>query len=86
MGQHPEANKRVAILLKRQKGKCVHCGMYFKDGDLLDIHHVIPRHKGGKDEYNNFQLLHRHCHDTITAKDAVGTKELNAEWLDANPF
>ncbi len=86
MGQHPEANKRVAILLKRQKGKCTHCGMYFKDGDLLEIHHVIPRHKGGKDEYKNFQLLHRHCHDTITAQEAVGTKELNEEWLDANPF
>jgi hypothetical protein len=40
----------------------------------------------GKDEYNNFQLLHRHCHDNITVQDAVGTKELNVEWLDANPF
>ncbi|MBX9256501.1 group II intron reverse transcriptase/maturase [Desmonostoc muscorum CCALA 125] len=86
MGQHPQANRRVAILLKRQQGKCTHCGMYFKDEDLLEIHHVIPRHQGGKDEYKNFQLLHRHCHDNVTALYTVGTKELNEEWLDANPF
>ncbi|MFB2875551.1 group II intron reverse transcriptase/maturase [Floridanema aerugineum] len=86
MGQHPEANKRVTTLLKKQKGKCAHCGMYFKDEDLLEVHHVIPVQMGGKDEYKNFQLLHRHCHDIVTAENAVGKKELNEEWLDANPF
>src|ERR687885_1086533 len=46
----------------------------------------IPKSQGGKDSYINLQLLHRHCHDKKTADDAVGTKELEMEWLDANPF
>lgn len=67
--------KRTASLLKEQKGKCAHCGLYFKDGDVIELDHIIPKSKGGKDEYKNWQLLHRHCHDTKTANDSsYGTK------------
>jgi RNA-directed DNA polymerase len=69
MGKHPEATTRVATLLKKQKGKCAHCGMFFKDGDVLEVDHKIPKSKGGKDEYKNLQMLHRHCHDSKTAND-----------------
>nr|WP_235018638.1 group II intron maturase-specific domain-containing protein [Tolypothrix sp. NIES-4075] len=69
MGQHPEANKRISLLLKKQKGKCPHCGLYFKEDDVLEIDHIIPRSQGGKEEYKNLQLLHRHCHDVKTALD-----------------
>lgn len=87
MGKHPEAGTRMATLLKKQKGKCTPCGLYFKDGDLLEIDHKNPKSKGGRDSYENLQLLHRHCHDNKTADDnAVGTKELEEDWLDANPF
>jgi len=71
MGTHPEMPKRVATLLKKQKGKCTHCGLYFKSEDLLEVDHIIPRSKGGKDEYKNLQVLHKHCHDTKTAKDGL---------------
>jgi RNA-directed DNA polymerase len=41
----------------------------------MEIDHIIPKSKGGKDRYNNWQLLHRHCHDTKTASDdSRGTK------------
>jgi len=66
LGRHPEVPKRVATLLKRQKGQCSYCGLFFKDGDPLDIDHIRPVCQGGKDEYNNLQLLHRHCHVTKT--------------------
>lgn len=69
MGKHPETDKKTATLLKRQKGKCAHCGLYFKDGELLEKDHINPKAKGGKDNYDNLQLLHRHCHDTKTAVD-----------------
>jgi RNA-directed DNA polymerase len=71
MGQHPETNKRVAILLKKQKGKCTECGLYFREGDILEIDHKVPLSQKGKDEYQNLQLLHRHCHDVKTARDSV---------------
>ena len=69
MTNHPEASKRVATLLKRQKGKCPECGHYFRDGDVMEVDHILPLSKGGKDEYKNLQLLHRHCHDKKTASD-----------------
>ncbi|MBW4457959.1 MAG: HNH endonuclease, partial [Nostoc indistinguendum CM1-VF10] len=41
---------RVATLLKKQKGKCTHCGMYFRESDVLEIDHKIPKSLGGKDD------------------------------------
>lgn len=75
MGVHPEIPVRVAKLLKRQKGKCSHCDNYFKDGDSMEVDHIIPKTNGGRDFYENWQLLHRHCHDTKTANDgSLGNK------------
>jgi RNA-directed DNA polymerase len=71
MGRHPQIPSRLAILLKRQKGKCEQCNLHFYDGDLIEIDHKIPTQHGGKDEYNNLQALHRHCHDTKTNHDRL---------------
>ena len=68
-GKHPEMPTRTATLLKKQKGKCNWCELYFKDGDVIELDHIIPKSKGGKDEYKNWQLLHRHCHDKKTSID-----------------
>lgn len=68
-GNHPEVSTRVATLLKKQKGKCTFCNNYFKDGDSLEVDHIVPKSKGGEDKSDNWQLLHRHCHDTKTASD-----------------
>jgi RNA-directed DNA polymerase len=69
MGNNPGTPKRVATLLKRQKGKCAQCELYFREEDVLEIDHITPKTQGGKDEYKNLQLLHRHCHDNKTNHD-----------------
>ncbi|MEA5628370.1 group II intron reverse transcriptase/maturase [Nostoc sp. UHCC 0251] len=69
MGTNPEANTRMSILLKKQKGKCTHCGLYFRESDVLEIDHITPLSNKGKDEYKNLQILHKHCHDTKTTED-----------------
>lgn len=69
MGRHPELTYRVARLLKQQKGKCAHCGLYFKNEDVWDIDHIVPKSLGGKNEVANLQLIHRHCHHQKTALD-----------------
>lgn len=69
MGIHPEMSSRKAYLLKKQKGKCTHCGLCFQEWDVLEVDHIIPRALRGKDEYKNLQLLHRHCHDEKTIFD-----------------
>ncbi|MEO1375857.1 MAG: group II intron reverse transcriptase/maturase [Cyanobacteria bacterium J06635_10] len=83
MGKHPELTTVKAKLLKKQSGKCNICGLNFKEEDLIEIDHIIPRHKGGKDKYENYQLLHRHCHDEKTAMDnsVQITAEINEELL-----
>ncbi|MEH2320274.1 MAG: group II intron reverse transcriptase/maturase [Nostoc sp.] len=74
MGKHPETTKRMNSLLKSQKGKCTHCGLYFRESDVLEIDHIIPKSLGGKDEYKNLQILHKHCHDEKTTEDGSVVK------------
>ncbi len=83
MGNNPEMPKRVSSLLKWQKGKCTHCGLYLREKDVMEIDHIIPKSQGGKDEYKNWQLLHRHCHDTKTAKD--GSSGIKSDCNNVEP-
>ena len=69
LGKHPELRRPVAKLMKRQKGKCAWCGLFFQMGDCWEIDHIIPKSQGGKNRDDNLQLLHLHCHDVKTAQD-----------------
>ena len=69
MGKHPLMPLRKAKLLKIQKGKCNWCNLTFRHDDVMEEDHITPKSQGGKDEYKNLQLLHRHCHDTKTTLD-----------------
>ena len=69
IGQHPGVRKEVTSLLKGQKGKCASCRLDFRQTDLIEVDHIVPRSKGGDNTYKNKQLLHRHCRDSKTAKD-----------------
>ncbi len=77
LGTHPQMPNRKAKLLKQQKGKCPWCGLSFQHWDVLEVDHIIPRALRGKDEYQNLQLLHRHCHDEKTALDLKEIKRKN---------
>ena len=55
---------------------------YFTTSDLIEIDHIVPRSLGGKDEYKNLQLLHRHCHDDKTALDNANAVSLTMEQSD----
>jgi RNA-directed DNA polymerase len=76
---HPLTQSRVGKLLHSQQGHCPWCGLYFRDGDLLEIDHIIPHYAGGRDEWHNLQLLHRHCHDQRhrTYEKGHATEELD---------
>jgi RNA-directed DNA polymerase len=85
MGKHPECSTEMATLLKMQKGKCSYCGLTFRDEDLLEIDHIIPKSLGGKNEYKNKQILHRHCHDKKTANDGSLTRIHDRESFGEKP-
>lgn len=66
---HPLLSSEKGYLLRKQKGVCRFCGLYFKDEDLVEIDHILPLSLGGTNDWSNKQALHRHCHDQKTAKD-----------------
>ena len=67
---------RVSKLLKKQKGICPICKQHFTPDDLIEVDHIIPKSKGGKDRYDNLQALHRHRHDAKSKNDYL------YDWLD----
>ncbi len=79
MGHYPGIPDRIAKLLQRQQGKCSSCGLHIKFDDQVEVDHIQPKSLGGKDTYNNMQLLHRHCHDSKTAVDGSLSASIRAQ-------
>jgi RNA-directed DNA polymerase len=71
MGRSLELSPSKIKLLRRCGCKCAWCHEWFQPGDRLEVDHIIPKSKGGKDSYTNFQLLHKHCHELKTAQDLL---------------
>jgi len=84
-GESPELPPRVATLIKRQKGKCAYCELHFREEDVLEVDHKIPKSQGGKDKYDNWQLLHRHCHDTKTANNGSPGNKSDCNSVEPKP-
>ncbi|HEY9612774.1 group II intron reverse transcriptase/maturase [Allocoleopsis sp.] len=84
-GENPEMPTRVAILLKKQKGICTWCNLHFREEDVMEIDHKVPKSQGGKDKYDNWQLLHRHCHDTKTARDGSPGNKSGCDSAEPKP-
>ena len=49
-------------VLKRDGYTCCWCRA---EGGRLDVHHVIRRSQGGRDEAANLRSLHRTCHSYV---------------------
>ena len=62
-------------LIKQQNGYCRWCKTLFTVDSLVEIDHIIPRSLGGKDEYKNLQLLHKHCHIEKSRIDGSQSKK-----------
>lgn len=62
-GHYPGIPRRVAVLLKRQGGRCHHCELFFTPQTVLEVHHVNRDHRNNA--YSNLAAVHRHCHDQI---------------------
>jgi RNA-directed DNA polymerase len=67
-------NIRQRKLIKSQKGCCPYCKTLFLIDSVVEVDHIIPSSKGGKDVYSNLQLLHKHCHILKTREDNVSKK------------
>jgi len=71
-------------IAQNQDQVCTICGETLYNGEELQRDHVLPRHKGGKDSYDNYQLLHLDCHKQKTAVDwskREPTQKYLRKWL-----
>jgi RNA-directed DNA polymerase len=66
---HPLTGTPLARALQRQKWRCAGCGLTCRDGDLIELDHIVPTTAGGTNDGLNHQAWHRHCHDTKTHDD-----------------
>jgi hypothetical protein len=62
-------NKK-SFVFAREKGTCQLCKK--KDGSF-QLHHIIPRSKGGTDKPNNLALLHKSCHEKLHKNNLENT-------------
>jgi len=75
-------NIRQRKLINVQKGFCPYCKTPFLIDSVVEIDHIIPSSKGGKDIDSNLQLLHKHCHiakiryDNLLSKKFTSSKTL----------
>ncbi len=69
---YPGVSYWLARILKRQKGKCKHCGMIFMPDDLIECHHQLDE-SGQRNGL--LDALHRHCHDQVHGPRKVVKQE-----------
>ena len=84
LAKYSNFTKKQQILLKRQNGKCAYCNEDFRitEKSTMEIDHIKPKSMGGTNDLSNLQLLHRHCHDSKTAKDG----SLKRASADSDPW
>lgn len=66
--KHSPYPLRVRNLLIRQNQECPICRNKFTTFDATnwEVDHIIPKSQGGRDIYENLQLLHKTCHQAKT--------------------
>lgn len=78
-----KTHKRVSIkkktrfrVIQRDGFRCVSCGKSSEDGAKLQVDHIIPVSRGGKNRMSNYQTLCQDCNlgkmtDTVCVKTAI---------------
>ncbi len=68
MGRYSKGRDKLAAW---QEYKCSWCKQPLGEKEGLHVHHIQPRHLGGKDTYDNLVYLHEDCHHSIHALGAA---------------
>lgn len=63
-----EMSARDLYVMKNQQGKCPLCCGYLGVGEELSVFYRIAKTEGGTERSENVVLLHKECHDLVSAK------------------
>jgi ATP adenylyltransferase len=72
-------------VLQESRGRCALCGATNKER-LLDVDHIKPRSKGGKNEYENLQVLCSKCNRSKGNKDDTDFRNEIITSVEGCPF
>lgn len=64
-------------VLKRAKSRCELCGISMEE-KALEVDHIVPKNKGGKDSIDNYQALCYSCNANKRDLDSTDFRNLNA--------
>lgn len=83
-GKVPESlfdvsSRTLQKILKRMNAKCSNCGW---DKTTCDIHHIVPRKKGGTNEHSNLTILCPNCHRLAHEKKLTEMTNLKQQYGD----
>jgi RNA-directed DNA polymerase len=53
-------------IYEKHNYRCAACGELLDKSEVIEIHHIIPRSKGGGNELSNLVALHKTCHESVT--------------------
>lgn len=65
---------RISLYLKQQ-GKCAITGKFYHPKDM-ELHHKIPRSKGGKDESKNLIYINKNIHKIVHSTNPLTVEKL----------
>jgi len=54
------------IIYKIYEQKCPICGESLYNGELVELHHIVPQKSKGKYSLDNILPLHQICHQQVT--------------------
>ncbi len=70
-----DKGSKYYLIAHNQKWKCPICGEHLNNGEAIETHHIVPVAKGGPDDIDNLQHLHKACHKAVhSGKRSVRAK------------
>ncbi len=68
--------EKLFKLWYQQDGRCPQCKQVISVETKWDIHHILPKSLGGKDEIHNLVMLHPNCHRQVHNPKSVNRPRL----------
>jgi RNA-directed DNA polymerase len=68
MKDNLRGRNRLLLLWFLQKGRCLNCGERISRETGWNVHHILPKARGGADTQSNLALLHPNCHRQIHSR------------------
>lgn len=83
LNQDPIPDSIRYKVLSDGKGRCALCGATVKER-LLDVDHIIPRSRGGSNEYENLQILCSKCNRSKGNKDNTDFRNYGSDYKQSD--